>query len=223
LRYLPSRVETPVKAVALKDHEGNSMHPQFDLPSRGSIKGRSSSITAAFFQTVTPVVIPSDEEVDEALRILGMSRDWCVCAYCGDTKTEWDHFRSIVHQRKPTGFITEIANLVPACGKCNQSKGSKHWKTWMLSSAQRAPATRGIKNLDEKVLRLQHFEAWRVPLRLDYAAIIGEDLWREYIRHWESLLDAMSNAQKHAEELRRLIEAHLNSSESNETQDRSPQ
>lgn len=185
------------------------MHPQFNPPSRGNIKGRSSSITAAFFQALTPVIIPSDAEVDEALSILGMSRDRCVCAYCGDTKTEWDHFRSIVHQQKPTGYITEIANLVPACGKCNQSKGSKHWKSWMLGSASRAPAKRGVVGLADKVACLECFESWRVPKCLDYAAIIGEDSWRDYLQHWAALLDGMANAQKQAEGLRERIEAHL--------------
>jgi hypothetical protein len=185
------------------------MHPQFDLPSRGSIKGRSSSITAAFFQALTPVIVPSDAEVDEALNILGMSRARCVCAYCGDTKTEWDHLRSIVHQQKPTGYITEIANLVPACGKCNQSKGSKHWKSWMLGSAIRAPATRGVDGLAEKVARLERFESWQVPKCLDYASIIGEVAWLDYMRHWSAILDGMTNAQKEAEKLRERIEAHL--------------
>ena len=185
------------------------MHPQFNLPSRGNIKGRSSSITAAFFQALTPVIIPSDAEVDEALEILGMSRDRCVCAYCGDAKTEWDHLRSIVHQQKPTGYITEIANLVPACGKCNQSKGSKHWKSWMLGSAIRAPAKRGVEGLADKVACLERYESWRVPKCLDYAAIIGEDSWRDYMQHWAALLDAMANAQKQAERLRERIEAHL--------------
>lgn len=50
------------------------MYPDFDLPSRGSISGRTSSITAAFFQAITPVIEPSEEEVDEALAILGMAR-----------------------------------------------------------------------------------------------------------------------------------------------------
>jgi HNH endonuclease len=182
----------------------------FDMPSRGSIRGRSSSITAAFFQVLTPQMIPTTEDVDAVLRILGMRNGQCVCAYCGDPKTEWDHFRSIVDKQKPTGYITEIANLVPACGKCNQSKGSKHWKTWMLGPAKRSPATRGIPDLQERVARLEAFESWRKPVKLDYPSILGAAKWQEYMKHWDSLLDAMKTAQAEAEQLRALVESHLN-------------
>jgi len=48
------------------------MHREFDLPSRGRIDGRTSSITAAFFQAITPVIPPSDAEVEEAIAVLGM-------------------------------------------------------------------------------------------------------------------------------------------------------
>jgi hypothetical protein len=185
------------------------MHPQFNLPARGSISGRSSSITAAFFQTITPVILPSDAEVDEALAVLGMSSGECVCAYCSDPKTEWDHFRATVRDQKPTGYITEIGNLVPACGKCNQSKGNTPWREWMVGSARRSPATRGIADLHQRIARLEAFERWREPVRMDFQAIVGEKVWSEHLRHWTSLLSAMKDAQKHAEQLRKDIEEHL--------------
>jgi hypothetical protein len=186
------------------------MHPQFNLPSRGSIKGRSSSITAAFFQAITPAVVPSDAEVDEVLRILGMSRSDCHCAYCGDAKTEWDHFRAIVDKQRPTGYITEIANLVPACGKCNQSKGSKNWKTWMLGPAAKSPATRGVADLELRISRLDTFSRWREPIKLDYAGILGADAWQAYMSHWKDLLSRMASAQAEAAQIRQRIERELN-------------
>lgn len=187
------------------------MHPQFDPPSRGSIKGRSSSITAAFFQAITPVVLPTDAEVDAVLKILEMSRSRCACAYCGDPKTEWDHFRAIVDKQQPTGYITEIANLVPACGKCNQSKGSKQWRTWMLSSAKRSPASRKVADLEERLARLEEFSKWRIPVRLDYSAIVGEEKWNSYMEHWKLLLGHMAEAQLEAAKIRELVEQSLGS------------
>jgi 5-methylcytosine-specific restriction endonuclease McrA len=84
-----------------------------------------------------------------------MSPEEICCAYCGDPHTEWDHLRSIIREKKPTGYITEIAILVPACGKCNQSKGGNHWRDWMLGSATRSPKTGGVANLDRKVMLLE--------------------------------------------------------------------
>ena len=155
------------------------------------------------------MVEPTDQEVEEALSFLGMVRGRCACAYCGDPKTEWDHFRAIVVNQLPTGFITEIANLVPACGKCNQSKGNKHWKAWMLGLAKGSPKVRGVRDLEQRIARLENFEKWRVAVKLDYASIVGDELWKKHLMHWKGLLAAMAVAQSHAEELRAAIESHL--------------
>ena len=195
----------PTKFRVHTGRPGEAMHPQFNLPTRGNIHGRSSTITAAFFQTITPVIVPSDAEVDEALAVLGMSAEACVCAYCGDSKTEWDHFRPTVQNQKPTGCITEIANLVPACGKCNQSKGNKHWREWIVGPARRSPAQRSMPDLKERIARVERFEKWREPMRLDYPAIVGETAWNTHLLHWKSLLAAMRDAQTHAELLRKTL------------------
>ena len=184
------------------------MHPDFKLPAKMTISGRSSSITAAFFTAITPVIEPTDAEVEEALRILGMSRGNCVCAYCGGTKSEWDHFRPIVENKLPTGFITEIANLIPSCGKCNQSKGNKHWKMWM-ETGKGSLRTRAIPGVDKRVERLHAYESRWQPVRLDYAAIVGEELWAKHLANWNTLRTVMTEAQSHAEKLRAAIYAHL--------------
>ena len=185
------------------------MHPDFDLPSKGSVDGRTSSITAAFFQAITPVVLPSDSEVDEALAVLGMSRGSCRCAFCGDPRTEWDHFRPIVKGKQPTGYITEIANLVPACGKCNQSKGNKNWKEWMLGKAARSPKQRGISDLEGRVARLEAYERWREPRCIDYAALVGPERWSQYQDLLNTAVAHLTEAQKVALELQVIIKTGL--------------
>lgn len=184
-------------------------HPDFLLPVAGSIHGRSSTITAAFFSTITPVKVPSYEDVVEALEVLGMSTDKCTCIYCGGKKSEWDHLRPIVINKRPTGYITEIANLVPACGKCNQSKGNKPWREWIRSKAPHSPQTRGMTDLEERVGRLEAYERWRQPVRLDYEKILELALWEKHIKNWEQLLEKMKEAQEHAKVLRQALEAHL--------------
>lgn len=54
-----------------------------------------------------------------------MKRETIQYAYCGEQYKEWDHLNSLVENKRPTGYILEIHNLVPACGGCNQSKGNK--------------------------------------------------------------------------------------------------
>ena len=185
------------------------MHPDFDPPSIGSIAGRTSSITAAFFQAITPSVPPSDQEVDEVLAILGMARGDCRCAYCGDARTEWDHFRAIVIDRRPTGYISEIANLVPACGKCNQSKGNSDWKAWMLGMAARSPKQRGVADLELRVERLDAFASWRTPTRIDYEQWLGEARWRAYLEQLDAAVAQLNGAQVMAKALRTEIDQRL--------------
>jgi CRISPR/Cas system Type II protein with McrA/HNH and RuvC-like nuclease domain len=54
----------------------------------------------------------------------------CTCVYCGETyelnQLTLDH----VHPRSKGGEDIS-SNVVPACTKCNQDKGSKHWRSWM--------------------------------------------------------------------------------------------
>jgi hypothetical protein len=185
------------------------MHPDFDLPSKARIDGRTSSITAVFFQAITPVIVPSDAEIDEAITVLGMTNGNCRCAYCGDPRTEWDHFRPIVVNRKPTGYITEIANLVPACGKCNQSKGNKNWKEWALGSAARSPRRRGVSDLDQRIKNLEAYERWREPIRIDYAELIGPKRWSEYSKLLDTAVSHLAAAQEVAVTLQAIIGEHL--------------
>src|SRR5258708_929759 len=120
----------------------------FRMPSVQTMKSRKSSITNAFANSILPKPVkPTFEEVEEALAILGMDFESVVCAYCGNPKTEWDHLRPLVVNHRPTGYISEIANLVPSCSKCNQSKGNWEWKKWMLNpNADNSPTKRGIKD-----------------------------------------------------------------------------
>jgi hypothetical protein len=185
-------------------------HPDFNPPGKPpKLTGRKSTLTGLFITTLTPYIEPTDAEVDEALSILGMSRGNCRCAYCGNTKTEWDHFRPVVRNRAPTGYITEIANLVPACAKCNQSKSGSDWKKWMLGNAVHSPKRRGVPDLMQRVARLEAFESWRTPTRIDYPVIANSERWEKHQNYLSSVLAILAEAEVHAKELREYVEQSL--------------
>jgi 5-methylcytosine-specific restriction endonuclease McrA len=176
------------------------------LPTPGNIAGRSSSITNAFFNAIIPIVTPSEDEELEALSILQMDPTDIRCAYCGDKSTEWDHLRPIITDQKPTGFITEIANLVPACGKCNQSKGKADWRTWMRSSARLSPTTRGKTDVETRIARLASYEQWRQPTKIPFEKIVNGDLWQSHQTNLSSVIDLLKESQKLAKEIRTAVE-----------------
>ena len=177
----------------------------FRMPKPVRVMGRSSSITNSFINGIIPSNYPSEEDVIKALNILGMTAENVCCAYCGDKATEWDHFRPLIKKQEPTGYISEIQNLVPACGKCNQSKGNANWQEWMLGNAKLCPRARGVVDLDGRIDRLKCYEKWRPPTKLDIPEIVGEKLWGQYRKNWRALLDAMGESQKLALEIREKL------------------
>jgi hypothetical protein len=169
------------------------------------ITGRSSSITNSFINSIIPIIVPTNEQVKEALDILGMDHDSFQCAYCGDTASEWDHLRPLVQNKKPTGYISEIHNLVPACGKCNQSKGNKPWQTWIMSSAKLSPKSRGVPDINQRIEKLQKYEAWLEPTKVDFESVVGKEKWEQHWANWESVQNTMRQAQTLATEINRTI------------------
>ena len=57
----------------------------------------------------------------------------CTCVYCGNNyeinQLTLDHVKP-----RTNGGEDLTSNLVPACKKCNQGKGSSYWLGWMRST-----------------------------------------------------------------------------------------
>ncbi|MEW9109531.1 MAG: HNH endonuclease [Cytobacillus gottheilii] len=176
----------------------------FKMPNPVKITGRSSSITNAFVNGIIPCIEPSESEIKEVLSMLGMT-DSIRCSYCGDTYSEWDHFRPLIHKRRPTGYISEINNLVPTCGKCNQSKGNKYWKDWILSDAPLSPKTRNVSHLDLIIARLENYEAWSKPITINFEEVIDKELWEEHWANWETLLNYMKKSQLLSDQIQETL------------------
>jgi len=145
--------------------------------------------------------VPTNEQIRDALNILGMDHDSIQCSYCGDTHTEWGHLRPLVLDKKPTGYVSEIHNLVPACGKCNQSKGNKSWEAWILSTAKLSPKSRGILDLPDRIERLRKYEEWQESTKVDFETIVGSERWRTHWENWEKAQEILRESQILATEI----------------------
>jgi hypothetical protein len=187
----------------------------FRMPTPVKITGRTSSITNAFVNGIIPCIMPTEKEIREVLTILGMAES-VKCAYCGDKYTEWDHFRPLIQNKRPTGYISEIHNLVPACGKCNQSKGNSYWKEWILSDAKLSPKTRKIESQSVLIKRLEDYEKWSKPTNIDFEEIVGPDVWEEHWENCEKLHKMMFESQKLSDKIRFTIAQRVRSSKSDE-------
>jgi hypothetical protein len=176
----------------------------FKMPTPTTIKGRSSSLTNAFVNGIIPCIKPSQAEICTALCALkqckgnatctlGQCDGKCICAssvnvkcvYCGDNATEWDHLNPLIKNQKPTGYISEIHNLVPSCSKCNQSKGNADWCVWMNGNAKQSPTTRNKTepqiNVQTNISIITAYAIKFPPKILNLAVLDMTPLW---IQHW---------------------------------------
>lgn len=177
----------------------------FKMPKPMKITGRSSSITNSFINSIIPVIQPNEEEIKQALELLKIDPSNMECIYCGSSSTEWDHLRPIVKNKRPTGYVSEICNLVPSCGKCNQSKGNKYWKTWMLSDAKLSPSSKKIDDLNERIERLELYEMSGNPIKVDFEKFIDAESWQKHWANCNEIQSLMIESQKLAEVINNKI------------------
>jgi hypothetical protein len=183
----------------------------FKMPKAVTVMGRSSSITNSFVNGIVPVVEPNDEEIYTAIKILEENPEDMRCIYCGNPMTEWDHLFPLVKDKRPTGYITEIRSLVPACGKCNQSKGNSDWKEWMTGNALQSPKTRKESNLDPRIVLIEKYIEWGNPKRKHYifSEIIDNDLWEKYWGNRENIIAAMEESEVTMKKIKKILEEKI--------------
>ena len=181
----------------------------FKMPTPVKITGRTSSIMNSFVNGIIPAIMPGDEEIALALEMLGMDASDVRCAYCGDPATEWDHLNVIVRGKRPTGYITEIHNLVPACGKCNQSKGNKPWRKWMFGPSPLSPASRGVGDVEERAERIAEYERRFPPMQIDFESMVDGGLWEAYWDAHRRLVEQMKRCEELAAAVRAEVSAQV--------------
>ena len=175
------------------------------MPKAVTIMGRSSSITNSLINGIIPIIEPSEIQIKEALTVLEQTENDVRCVYCGDKKTEWDHLYPLIIDKKHSGYITEIANLVPACGKCNQSKGNANWKEWMLSNAEKSPKSRKIPDLYKRIQIIENYDKHFQKTKINLKELAGNDLWTKYQCGYESIIFAMQSTQNIMDEIKNKI------------------
>ena len=181
----------------------------FKMPRKVNISGRTSTITNSFAQAIIPRIRPSEEECQSALSVLGMSANNMECSYCGSAYELWDHLNPIVHNKRPTGFITEIANLIPSCKTCNESKSGSPWKQWLFGAAANSPGNRGVSDIKARAARIGNYEDILKPRKVEFERIVNASLWSDYWMEREEIELALRQAQTKADIVWKSVEEHL--------------
>ena len=172
---------------------------------RPRIIGRATSLAHAFVHAIIPRQVNPDKQ-RSLYEAAGLSAG--DCAYCGNLATDGDHFRGLVKGARPSGHFHTEENIVPSCGTCNQSKGSQHWRSWMLGDARGSPTTRNVQGIAARVERLAAFEALSKAVAVspaDLREMAGAELWDDY---WNRL-DRIKIDLKAADEASAVIRDRL--------------
>lgn len=183
---------------------------EFSPPAHESLRSRKTAVRSLFARALIPSIPPSDADYRTALQILrqriGEPLD---CSYCGDPATEWDHLRPVMRNGRPTGQLSIIQNLVPACSKCNQSKGNQDWHDWMHGSAPQSPATRHVRDRQRRSRRLARYETWGAGLHVDFASEAHADTLRAHFADLDRVLAILHRAETRAADVRNDLRSRL--------------
>ncbi len=183
---------------------------KYKMPAKSTLKSRSSTISNAFAISITPYIVPSEDEVKDSYKKLDIKEGQC--AYCLGEGNGKDHLKPLVKNGMPTGYITSINNLVPCCSQCNSSKGARSFSEWYLSKEN-------IKRLKKKHLSDDEIKKRydiiikyenQVNDPIDYEKIVGTKLWNDYQVHRKTFLEMLNKEQEFCDMLSKLITDRLN-------------
>jgi len=122
------------------------------------------------------------EDYEDALEFFGG------CAFCGTKQApRKDHLVPVIQRGD---FIPR--NVVPACQKCDDSKGQKEYHEWMLNSnSRRSLKARGFT--DERIgERIKLIEKWQSGYKpMTEAELFGKDYpkYQEILQKMEQLCE----------------------------------
>jgi hypothetical protein len=111
-------------------------------------------------------------------------RDGAVhCIYCGDSlASRWDHLHPV-----SKGGDSSPGNLVPACGRCDDSKQDRTIAEWAASRSKHRPSAERVKAIESRLA--EYRQAFTYSAR-DFEAKLKSSELAVY-RRFRSKLDAL--------------------------------
>ena len=184
------------------------------MTSRPRITARITSLAHSFVHAVIPRHVDLKQQA-ELYKVSGFNAGECV--YCGASTVGEDHLRGLVKGSRPSGYFHFADNIVPACVKCNSSKGGSDWRAWMLGNAKGSPTTRQIADRAIRFAKLARFEAQSCTKRVsedELRAAVGGETWDAYWDRLKRIESDLRAADREADVLRdRLASAFSHSRE----------
>lgn len=124
------------------------------------------------------------------------------CAYCGTKKARRnDHLVPVVDRGD---FVRQ--NVVPACGRCDDSKGQRDFRSWMRESTSECSLHRRGLTDAQIEQRIKRIDEWQCG----YKSRSEEQLFGKHFDRYQLILEKMNNLISEAQQLIDLVN-HANS------------
>lgn len=75
----------------------------------------------------------------------------------------------------------------------------------MLGKANRSPAGRGLDNVQELVARIEAYEQWKSPTKIDFELVLGKEAYAKYWSMWDKINAELRECQVFADSLRAQV------------------
>lgn len=181
--------------------------PDFKLPKATSYSSITSSITKAFVDSIVLARKPTNEEYDEYMKIFPLTKEGKKeCAYCGGPFKYYEHFRPLVEGKLPSGYGSDIYNLVPSCGGCNEGKHGDNWKTYM----EKRTLVDDPESHKLRYQRLEAYEEWGEGkvVKVDFREVIGDKDWDRYLFDKERIHALLRECYELQKQIKEKVKAH---------------
>lgn len=186
--------------------------------SRTKPSGRSSSVTNAFFNGIIPYVKPTESDYEDIVskKLVELDKDKnYLCVYCGENRANsWDHIRPLIVDKRPSGYIHEISNLIPACSSCNSSKGNKSVDDFFKTSKRLKKIPKDVLEERKKKVKayIDYFENKYGVKKISFKDL-PKDLaneFEEYVKSLEEIHQKLKDATKKSDILHESLMEYVN-------------
>jgi hypothetical protein len=79
----------------------------------------------------------------------------------------------------------------------------------MLGKAKGCPKTRKVPDVEVRIVRLEAYEAWRPPTKVDFETLLGKEAWDHYWSLWDALNTALHEAQIVADRMGAVVKEKM--------------
>ncbi|MBY5592058.1 HNH endonuclease [Rhizobium leguminosarum] len=167
-----------------------------------NVTRRRSTFTNAFVSAIAPHDEYSEALVAAAISDLGQDpHDELQCVYCEAAAVTWDHLFGRVKAGTFSGHGHYIRNLVPCCRSCNERKGGKDWREWLLGS--------GHPEVLDRIAKIERFLAnsrTRPIMLNELTPELTQEL-ADYMAIREKVFELLLQADEKAESIRNKLSA----------------